>query len=322
MTQRSVFVLSLLLAATWPSQAQAFISKQKSTIAVTASGVAEVATLGFSIVTQQTGTPTALGFPGSGNDFRDSGAAIKIDVSTNVPGNRLIIYTANLGAGATPAACFDTGNNDPNLGPVGNDGGGLVGIPTVGDPNFCKNTVPMLWGLGVTNIQPTADPKVFTGDSTNVDYVFNQVPLPALGATNGVFMTDRAHVLSFTTKNSILDNQNLVFCSDSSAIPDARSRADNDGLYPQFFGDDTKNSDLCDAADLVHPVSQELSKNIAVVGFNFSGTKGSVPRLDTVASDDIVQLSSPLYVPMGADFRVAPPGSYNTTTLTIELVTQ
>lgn len=310
-------------------QAEAFTSipGKKVTVSASASGVTPVTTLTTTIVKQLTGAASALAFEGSGNDFRNSGEALQVGVSTNVAGNRLIIYTDNFAG--NPAPCFDSANNNPALGPVGNDGGGLVGIKIdTNDKVSCQNTVPMIWALGVTGLQPTSDPKVFTGTASNVNYTFNPAAIPGVGASNGVLITDRAHKLTFTAavgapQNGTLDNQDLVFCS-GGALGDARFLANNDGLFPQFFGEDLKNSDLCSTAstDPKDVVSQELSKNIAVVGFNFSGTSGLVPNLATAASDDVVQVSSPLFIPLGADFRFAPPGNYATSTLTVELVTQ
>ena len=300
--------------------AEAYTVKDSATITTTATGsVVESTTFGVSVVQQgSSDVPATLGFEGGANDVRNSGEAIKVTINTNVALNRLIISTDNTAGGANPQYCFDTGNTNPTLGPIG-DGGGLVGVPTTADPNFCRNTVPLVWALGVTNILPkTGDTtgKVFTGSSTNVSYNFIANP-SGPGATNAVFFTGKAHRWSFTTANTALDNNDLVFCGTTFAV----ANPDNDGLYPQFFGEPTLNRDLCLSGSST-VTSQELSKNIAVVGFGFSGTKGNIPRLDTAASDDIVEVNSPLYLPVAADFRGAAPGTYSTNKIVVELVTQ
>src|SRR3989338_3107935 len=146
--RRAVIVtLSLGLAFSLAGQAYAFTSKGKSTISASASGVADSTSLGTSIVKQLTGVAATLVFEGTGNDYRDSGEAIKVDVSSNLADNRLIIYTSNFATDASPKACFDTGNNNPNLGPIG-DGGGLVGVPAPGNLDACKVTIPVQWDVG------------------------------------------------------------------------------------------------------------------------------------------------------------------------------
>ena len=287
-------VLSIGLTCSFSSPALAFTSKSKSTLSVAAAGVTESTTFSAGVgnfVTQGTGepgTPAALSFPGGNNDYRDSGEALRVEVSTNAAGNRVIIYTDNLNGTATPQAQVNTA--------TGIDGGGLVGVTDR------TRTVPMLWGL----------------TDANVDYVFTPVAPPGIGATNGIFVTDLAHVATFTTVSSALDNLAMRRCSDLVAVTNTAA----DGLYPQFFGGPGIDRDLCRQDTGVKvPEAEELSKNIAVVAFGFLGTAGTAPNTTTVAIDTMA-VTSPIFVAFSADFRQAPAQNYATSTLTIELVTQ
>ena len=283
------WLIVLTCMAMWSGSAEAFTSKEKDTVTVSASGVTETTTFDATqVVTQGTAdTPATLSFGDGGNDFRDSGEAIKVVVDTNVAANRLIIYTNNLGAEASPKACLDTSK--------GIDSGGLVGS------SDCAQTVPLVWGV----------------TDANGDYTFTPRPLPDVGASNAVFVTDRAHVASFTALGSALDNVALERCADEVDVTNTAG----DGLYPQFFGVPGQNLDLCrqDTKAKV-PEAEELSKNIAVVGFDFLGTAGKAPNVP--ASSGSIDVTSPIYVPVAADFRKARAQNYTTNTLTIELVTQ
>ncbi len=299
--------LSLAVCFAMASRAAAFTSQgASSTVSVSASGVSPTKTLSTQIVQQNTAdVPTTLSFGSAGNTFRDSNAAIKLSVDTNLALNRVIIYTSNLGTTASPKFCDNTA--------LGNDGGGLVGVTD------CKQTVPLVWALGVTGITATPDPLVFTGTSANVDYVFAANPAPTPGASNGVFVTDLAHVATFTTKGGTLDNQAMKRCSDSVSVPNTAG----DGLYPQFFGASGVDRDLCDQTTGTKiAAAQELSKNIAVVAFNCSGTACTLPRLDTASTSDVIDVTGPFYLPIAGDFRFATAQNYASNSLTIELVTQ
>lgn len=305
------YVVGLVIGLPMIGPAEAYTSKTKAAaLSVGASGVAELKTLTVGVVQQNTADVTGtLTFAGTSNAFRDSGAALKLTIDTNVPNNRVIIYTDNLSAGAIPQFCENTA--------LGNDGGGLVGtLPTPG----CKSTVPMVWGLGVTGIaaDPDGNPLHFVGTSTNTDYVFTQNP-SGPGATNGVFITDLAHVVTFTTANSTLDNQAMKRCSDNVVVTNTAG----DGLYPQFFGGAGIDRDLCDnVSGLKIAAAEELSKNIAVIAHGCSGTTCNVPHLATSNPADQIKVTGPFYVPIVADFRFAPPQNYATNTLTVELVSQ
>lgn len=307
--------LSLVLACAASHPAYAFTSKVTSgPISVGASGVDETKTLTASIVQQGPGdVPALLVFEGTTNLFRDSGEALKVVINTNVAANRLIIYTNNLDAAT--AGSFKFCENTA----LGNDGGGLVG------GTDCKTTVPMLWALGLTSVVlKPGETKIYTGTSSNVDYVFPAQTNQALPAeTNAVFFTDRAHVRTFTTKNGVLDNVATKFCTAGTTHPVAPTNTVNDGLLPQYYGEAGKDLDICrmsDSSEIIE--AEELSKNIAVVGFGFIGAKGNVPNLATAASDDIVEVTGPLYLPLGADFRQASGQPYGTNTIRLELVSQ
>ncbi len=302
-------ILSVLIGASaaflWAGHADAYTSKLVSApISVSASGVAESTTFTTQIVQQNTpDTPGTLSFGSGGNTFRNSNAAIKLNVSTNVADNRVIIYTSNLSATASPKFCEDTAK--------GIDGGGLVGVTD------CKQTVPLIWAIGLTGVTATSTAHVSTGTSANVAYAFTPTA-SGVGATNGVFVTDKAHVASFTT-NTTLDNAVMKKCSDGTPV----TNTPGDGKYPQFFGSPGVDSDLCDqqAPTVKNVLSQELSKNIAVVAFGCSANTCNLPNL-AATSSDIVQATGPFYLPVGADFRLAPAQNYSTNTLTVELVTQ
>jgi hypothetical protein len=285
-----VLVLSMAMGP-----AEAYTSKVIRTVSVGASGVTGSATLNTTVVAQGNAADPAatLVFEGTTNAFRDSGESLKIDVNTNVAGNRIIIYTNNSAAVATPKACINTG--------LGNDSGGLVGT---GSAPICELTVPLVWGL----------------TDTNANYTFTETPSPGFGATNGVFITDLAHVATFTTSGSALDNLPMKRCAGGAVVANAL----NDGLYPQFFGGVGQDFDLCRQSDSTKVVeAEELSKNIAVVGFGFNGINGTGPNTATVIATDTIALASPIYLPMGADFRPAAGDvQYATSTLTTELVTQ
>lgn len=289
MKQFSLYVLGAAVGFSLTGQAQAFTLKGTTrSVSVSASGVAESATLDPVIVVVQgtADTPATLGFgTGNPNDLVDSEKSLRINVTTNVAGNRVIIFTNNLSATANPPPnptfCDDTAK--------GIDGGGLVGV---GTPDNCKRTVPVIWAVA----------------DTNVDYVFarHDSPPPALGADNGVFMTDRAHVRTFTGKSSALDNVATKFCDAAATHAVPPTNTTGDGLYPQYFGDVGKNLDICRISDGTKIVeAEELSKNIAVVAFGFSGTAGFAANLATASTEDTINVTSPFYVPMAADFRGA-----------------
>lgn len=277
-------VVGLLIAA--PQSAWAFTSTGNSSTVTVDGTVAESTTFSSSIVQQGSAdVPATLGFGSGGNGFRDSGEAIKVTVDTNVANNRLIIYTNNLGASASPKACLDTSK--------GNDGGGLVG------KTDCTKTVPLLWAI----------------NDTNVDHNFTTGTV----GDDEIYITDLAHAATFTPKNSAVDNQQMKFCASGTAQPNTTG----DGLYPQFFGGVGVDKDLCDAVSGSKiAAAEELSKNIAVFAFGFSGTTGLAPNLSTPSPSDTISVTSPVYLAVGADFTGASPQDYGTNSLTVELIAQ
>jgi hypothetical protein len=262
---------------------------------------------------------TTLGFNAGGNVFRDSEEAIKVDGTANSAGNRLIIYTDNSSATASPQfAPTATGGPDDGI-----DGGGLVGVT---DRSL---TVPLLWVVQDANSGHT-----FTTATVGDDEIF---------------VTDRAHVRSFTPRLlggaedpafSALDTAGMAFCVVGGQPAGTLSPSPNpdDGIYPQYFGSPNVgttvfNHDLCATATVVIngvtytagqkiPQAEELSKNIAVAAFGFLGTVGSAPNLTTPSPTDTIAVTLPIYLPIGGDFRFAPAQDYSTNTLAIELVTQ
>ncbi len=313
-------VLAAAMSLTLAGRVDAFTSKTKAApLAVTGSGVTPSQSLTVSIVNQGSGVPGTAGtlsFGAGGNTFRDSGEALKVDVNTNLAANRIIIYTDNLNAAASPKYCDDTSK--------GNDGGGLVGVTD------CKVTVPMLWAL------PSSNP------SGNIDYVFTTATI----GDDEVFITDLAHVATFVdaalgvgapaAEKQKLDILAMKNCATGVVVanPDNAGTPADPERYPQFFGASGAENDLCNAgaaitingtaiaANAPIPFAQELSKNIAVVAFNFLGTTGLAPNLSTASTTDSITVTSPFYLPLGADFRNAPGQDYGTSTLTLELVTQ
>jgi len=281
-------ITSCALALAVAGQAEAFTETgEKETIPVAATGsVTASTTFDVVVVVQGTAdTPGVLGWGAGGNSFRDSDEALKVTVDTNLAANRVITYTDNLGISASPQACLDTA--------TGIDGGGLVG------ESDCSQTVPVLWVV----------------KDTNVNHAFTTGTI----GDDEIFITDRAHVATFTPVDSALDNQSFVRCDDG-VTPVANTNSN--GLYPQFFGTAGANNDLCDSGDGTTVLSQELSKNIAVVAFGFLGTGGTAPNTDTADPTDVVAMTSPIYMPVGADFSLAPAQTYSTNTLTVELITQ
>jgi hypothetical protein len=69
------------------------------------------------------------------------------------------------------------------------------------------------------------------------------------------------------------------------------------------------------------PFGEELSKNIAVFGFGFINGSGNGTNTAALGSAAVL-VTSPIYLPIAADFRGAPAQTYTTSTLTVELVTQ
>jgi len=285
-------VIAVLLTLGLVAPAWATTSVIKRTITTGRGSVASVAALTTSLVAQgsgDTGTPAELVFEGTTNAFRDSGEAIKVEFNTNLAGPRLLIYTNNLATTANPKAEVNTA--------LGVDGGGLVGMSNK------AQTVPMLW---------------FSAD-TNVNHNFTPTTLPQIGASNGIFIVDTAHVATFTAKNGPLDNLQMERCENGVAVENTV----NDGLYPQFFGGGATREDLCrqdTGAEI--PEAQELSKNIAVLAHSLNGSVGLSPNVATPSSEDTITVNSPFFVALGADFRLAPAQDYQTSTLTVELVTQ
>ena len=120
MKQLLSVALSVVFASLYAMPVHAYTSTGQSTVITTAGGSLEALTsFTVSIVTQGTDTVTTLGFESVTNAFIDSGEAIKVNVSTNLAANRVIIYTDNLSGGASPQAQIDTS--------LGIDGGGLGG---------------------------------------------------------------------------------------------------------------------------------------------------------------------------------------------------
>src|SRR3989338_1429097 len=287
--------LGLVIACMTASQAEAYTSRDREAVSVpvTAVGVTETAVLDPVAVVVEGSADTAATSISFGDvgpvpaDLVDSGEALKISVNTNVAGNRLIISTDNLRTGvgaADPRFCDDTAK--------GNDGGGLVGIPTAGLPDNCKFTVPLVWAVRDAN--------------DNYGFVKHVSPPPAIGADNGVFMTDRAHVRTFTARNGTLDNVGTKFCDAAATHGVPETNTADDGLYPQYFGEGGENLDICRTSDSTKILeAEELSKNIAVIALGLAGSSGTAPDVTTASATDTISVSSPFYVPLAADFRGA-----------------
>lgn len=305
-----VGLLGVLMAG---APAEAYTSRQSRPVAVDASGIAEVAILDpVLVVAQGQGdTGATLGFGATGpNALRDSDEALRINLNTNLAGNRLIISTDNLSGTANPQAAVNTS--------TGLDGGGLVGVT---DRSI---TVPLLWVIKDNNL--VTDNHVFTTAAVGDDEVF---------------IVDKAHVRTFVAavsgqaQNGVLDNLATAFCSPSASHIVPPTNTVNDGLYPQYFGTTGQDQDICNAsagsvtiAGQVIPaggkinVAEELNKNIAVVVFGCAGTACTAPDLTTPSGADSITVTSPFYLPLAADFRFAAGQLYDTNTLAVELITQ
>lgn len=308
----------LLAVITTIGRVDAFTSKSKSLPTSGAGGVIPISgPPGFAVVTQgsQVDAPDALNFNDDGdprlNGLRDSNEALKITFDSNLPGARLVIYTKNSSAQANPKYCDNPA--------TGRDGGGLVGIPTSARPDACKFVVPLLWVV----------------KDTNVDHQFT----PAVVGDDEVYVVDAAHMrtlLPAAEKNTPLDNIATKFCDPDAFHPLAPVNFFDDGLYPQYFGGQARRLDICSDYALptvIHghfvfpgeriPEAEELSLNIAVVVYNIFRTKGLVPNLSTPDPNDNIAVTSPIYLPLAADYRTAQPGVvYWTSTFTIEILHQ
>ena len=299
----------------------AFTSRVKSPGTSVSGGVTPVFSFPpVQVVTQSNPADPAdiLNFDDDGdprlNELRNSHESLKITFNTNLPGARIIIHTDNTGALANPRYCDD---------PIkGNDGGGLVGVPTAPDPNRCKLTLPMVWGVL----------------DNNLTYTFQPVP-NGYGASNWVFITDLSHVRTFLSaaeRNTPLDNIATKFCDPTATHAVSPGNIIDDGLYPQYFGAVGPSLDICSDYALPAlirgkfifpgdpiPDAQELSKNIAVIAYSIIGTQAKAPDLSTSDSSDSITVTSPVYLPIAADFRTALPGvTYTQTTLQVEIIVQ
>ena len=316
MQQGTRFVVSVAVALLLsPPHAFAFTSKRKATgTPLTGTGgVTPKAIFNPLVVVKQGVSPDTTdvlsfvddGQDSSASDFRDSNESLKVSFDVNVPGARIFIFTNNQHPLANPRFCGDPA--------TGIDGGGLVGV------SDCRATVPVVWAVL----------------DTNTDYSFRPKVLPELGAENSVFITDRAHVRTFADVNGPIDNILTKFCDPAATNAVLPTNTLGDGLYPQYFGAGSVSLDLCSASDHVVfypggyiwpgdsiPQAQELSKNIAVVAFNLFNTKARVPDLSTADPADSLELTSPIYLPMGADFRRAFSMNYGSNTLDVNLVHQ
>ncbi len=356
-------VSAALAAVACTSPAHAFVSHDKSTaISVTGSGVVSVAVVTVSVVTQAadpaTDTAATLGFGTTGgNALLDSGEALKVTVSANIANNRVIIYTDNKNAAASPQFC-GVDNATEKSGPAnGFDGGGLVG--TGAD---CKKTVPLLWRIFDVNTD-----HVFTGAAVGDDEVFitdlahthtftaAAIPNPA-GAT-------AAQIASRETEREKLDSLVMKNCAAGAASAAIANPNDADAdpeVYPQAFGGVGASQDLCNASGAAVTIdpdgagasggpkaavtfqnctltpceasskvtfAEELSKNIAVVLFGCLGSICNAPNLATAAPDDTITVDAggakPVYMPIAGDFRFAEGSvTYAQNTLRLELVSQ
>src|SRR3989338_2289324 len=155
---------SLAVALMPAGQAFAYTTRVTQTTAVTGSGVTESTSFTTSVVDQGTAdVASPLDFGTGGNAFRDSGEAIKVNVSTNLAANRVIISTDNLNVSASPKCTLNT--------ELGNDCGGLIGVTDT------KQVVPVLWVVA----------------DTNIDHAFTTGTI----GDDEVFVTDRAHVSTY-----------------------------------------------------------------------------------------------------------------------------
>lgn len=291
-----VLVVALIVGLSFGESAWAYTSKGKVTIGETAGSVTASDALTTALVVQGSATDAAaaaLDFGAGAAGVRDSDESIKVTYDSNSASTRMIIYTDNKNnADPVKDSTVDASK--------GVDSGGLVGqLDTA-------QVVALLWA-------PT---------DANTNYAFDGAKINGTGAGASKTVSDKDHVATFTTVGSTLDNQAMVRCRDGVAVTNTA----NDGLYPQNFGAVGVNSDLCDAAATSTVVSQELSKNFAVIGFSLAGTKIQV--VDWIDADgdtntsEVLELTSPIYVPIGGDFTGKPAQDYKTNTLTVELVQQ
>lgn len=291
--------------------AQAYV-ELKTPVAISATGTLSGTTIAFTVgvVTQATGSAlTEVNFT-SPSGLTDSGAALKIKGGTNEVNSRVIIYTDN---DNNTGGSNKVTTVDPS---TGVDGGGLVGQT---DPGY---SVALYWGC---------DTSVNNSPNNNVNYVFGDPKTPVEGgAGNCVYIVDKRHTHSFTTKNSTLDNTPLY---DAAGAPVTNIAGDE--LYPQGWDYDLYNS-ATERNDETR-VSPALYKSIATVAFGIATGAdtdegyyiANVGKLQTLATDDTItaRLSKTdataggeMYIAVGGDFRGMPAQTYSTGKLYVAIV--
>lgn len=297
---------------------------------------------------------TSIGFGGGPNRYQDSGAALKVSVNTNIAGNRVIIYTNNTtytglrtkgqdGGGLLGASLKESvplvwalslmnerDHTDPDK--------KAAGIKMADSFN---GDYPFDWKTG----KPGANKAAFISDlSHQSTYV------------------DAIESLTTDEDKDALDNLDMRYCKLGTTVFENTEQPPHDltnpQVFPQFFGGAGVDRDLCNASGSAITIggktfqscsstvqcdiddsdgtttkvsfAEEISKNSAVVAYSCfpatcygcSGTTCNVPNFSTPLPSDFYEVTGPLYLPIGADFRFASGQSYSTSTLTVELVTQ
>ena len=310
-------------------------------VTLTASGTiaGEVAAFSVGLANQNDGTDvigSSFTFPApAANGKTNSAKSLKITGSTNVVGNRIIIYADN-------DALFTDNTKDPRAtyntdGTInkysGNDGSGMIGATNSG------YVVPLVWGA-------TATP------NTPATY--------ACGASNWTYVVDKWHKKTYVPTLSdgsvdpayaVLDTAN--FYRVASNTPELNLADEGSGLYkklyPQYFGNLNEDWDLYDkpATDSTRKLytlnvggvnkvlGQSLYKNIATIAFGVlpgldnyytcnvaqPGSTGTVmANLKKKASAPVGTVDQYIYIPVGADFNTLPAQTYSTSKLVVLFV--
>ena len=312
-------------------------------VAVTASGTLSgtITNLSVSVVTQGTGaTAPKVDFGTTSAGVQNSGEALKISGGAGQVDSRIIVYTDN-------ASYYTTGNDpaiDATTGkPTGIDGAGMPGALSA------PQVVPLIWGL-TSNVDfaPNSNPAyTFTGS------------LQA-GTANSVYVTDLRHTYDFVTQDLVdkinarlgttytiaqIDTMTL-YKTDGTAVANTASEGVGDvpQLVPTFFGAVGADGNLWDSATPATRklIREGLYKNIATIAYGIRTPDPSksdetgyfmcqCPNLSTPAnSSDNVRArlakygtgttDAYLYVPVGGDFTGKPWQDYQTTKLTVGMV--
>ncbi|MFA5143182.1 MAG: hypothetical protein WC522_03280 [Candidatus Omnitrophota bacterium] len=286
---------------------------------ITASGQIAGNTVAFSVsvVPQGGGAATALTFSNP-SGIMDSGKALKIVGGTNMVNSRIILYTDN-------ASYFTKGHDpryedgDPTMLPTGADGSGMVGASDTG------YVVSMFWGT-----QNGTSAGATPSDNVNYSFGYTVDGSGNISFTNATWIVDKGNSYKYVTINSTLDNATLYKGTTTSSV--AVENKDGDGLMPQSWTEDYWTSAT------VHIISNgsdntlagmALYKSIATTAFSlgYDGTNYNcvVPDLTAACAGDFTKnvpgnLTSGIYIYIGADFRNKPAQNYTTSKLYIEEV--